>query len=111
MAKLPGSESAIIDERKITAYLLNRQHPLGGPKAAFFESFGFFADDWRLLRDALAAHARDNDIARSHHARHGVVFEIVGPLPAPDGRAPMVLVAWMIRNGEELPRLVTAVPS
>jgi hypothetical protein len=38
MAKLPNAEQAIINEPKITAYLLNRAPRCGGAKAAFFES-------------------------------------------------------------------------
>jgi len=111
MAKLPNVEQAFIDERKITAYLLNRAHPFGSAKTAFFERFGFAAGNWETLRDALLAHANDHEIARSYAARHGQVFEIVGPLTTPDGRHPAVRVVWMIREGEAYPRLVTAVPS
>ena len=111
MAKLPNFDQAIVEERKITAYLLDRGHPLGGPKAVFFELFGFSVANWRLFRDALLAHARANDVARSYRARHGQVHEVIGPLSTPDGRNPAVLVAWMVRKGEDRPRLVTAVPS
>lgn len=111
MAKLPHADSAIIDERKITAYLLDRAHPFGGAKAAFFGRFGFTTEGWQVLRDALLAHAQDHEVAESRHTRHGQVYEVEGPLAAPDGRMPGVRVVWMIRNGEELPRLVTAVPS
>ena len=111
MAKLPNVEQAFIDARKITAYLLDRVHPFGGPKAAFFERFGFAADNWELLRNALLAHAKDHDIARSYAGHYGQVFEIAGPVATPDGRKPVVRVVWMIRQGEAYPRLVTAVPS
>ncbi|MBV1695376.1 MAG: hypothetical protein KGP27_13030 [Hyphomicrobiales bacterium] len=111
MAKLPNIEQAVIDERKITAYLLDRSHRFGGPKARFFESFGFTVDRWIWLRDALLAHARVNDITSSYRGRHGQVYEVVGALPTPDGRNPTVLVVWMIRHGEDQPRLVTAMPS
>jgi len=37
MAKLPNAEQAFIDARKITGSLLNRAHPFGGAKAAFFD--------------------------------------------------------------------------
>lgn len=107
MAKLPNAEQAIIDARKITAYLLNRAHPFGGAKAAFLEHFGFTAENW----EALLAHAGDHEIAHQYEARHGQTFEIVGPLATPDGRNPTVRVVWMIRSGETYPRLVTSVPS
>jgi filamentous hemagglutinin len=111
MATLPNVDRAIIDERKLTGYLLNRAHRFGGGKAAFFERFGFTAGDWKTLRDALIAHARDNEVGNSDTRRHGQIYEITGPLATPDGRNPTVLVAWMIRHGETEPRLVTAVPA
>jgi len=111
MAKLHNAEQAIIDEPKITAYLLNRAHPFGGAKAAFFERFGFVHENWHALRDALLSHADDHEIAHQYEARHGQIFEIIGPLATPDGRNPTVRVVWMVRKGEAYPRLVTAVPS
>ncbi len=111
MAKLPSYELAIIDERKLTAYLLDRAHRFGGPKAVFFESFGYSAENWQVLRDAILAHAGDHEVDQSQPTRHGQVYEVVGPLAAQDGRSPLVRVVWMIRNGEDRPRLVTVVPS
>lgn len=111
MAELPNIDHAMVEERKITAYLLDGRHTLGGAKAVFFERFGFSAADWMRFRDAVLAHARDNDVHHSYDARHGRVYDIVGPLTSPDGRNPLVLVVWMIRSGEDRPRLVTVVPS
>jgi len=111
MAKLPNIDRAIIEDRKITHYLLNQAHRFGGPKAVFFERFGFSSDNWRLLRDALLDHARENDVANTYPGRYGQVYEVIGSIETPDGRNPTILVAWMIRHDEEAPRLVTAVPS
>ena len=49
MAKLPNADRAIVPERKITAYLLCHTHPNGGPKAVFFERFGFRSTEWERL--------------------------------------------------------------
>ncbi|MGE0700692.1 MAG: DUF6883 domain-containing protein [Hyphomicrobiaceae bacterium] len=111
MAKLPHGERASIDDRKIIAYLLNPSHRFGGAKAVFFERFGFTLDDWQGLREALLLHARENEVVSSEEQLHGEMYEVVGPLRSPDGRNPTVLVAWMIRHGEDSPRLVTAVPA
>ena len=41
--KLPNAAHAIVPERKVTLYLLNPAHPIGGSKATFFLHFGFTA--------------------------------------------------------------------
>jgi hypothetical protein len=43
--KLRNYEQAVVSESKITEYLLSDTHPEGKEKAAFFERFGFSADE------------------------------------------------------------------
>jgi hypothetical protein len=62
------------------------------------------------LRDAVIAHATTNDITASYQTRFGTRYEIDGPLPVPDGRAPIVRVVWFVELQENVPRLVTLVP-
>jgi hypothetical protein len=89
---------------------LNARHFGGRAKARFLESFGFRADDWHVLRDAIIAHATANDITASYQARFGTRYEIDGPLPTPDGRTPVVRVVWFVDMVENVPRLVTLIP-
>ena len=48
--KLPNIENAIIEEHKLTRYLLSESHPFGRGKASFFKRFGFNAAlrCWRM---------------------------------------------------------------
>ena len=78
--KLPNAERAVVPERKIVAYLLNPTHPAGGSKAHFFLSFRFNAAHWRELADALAQHARANEVAETEQTPHGVRYVVDGPL-------------------------------
>jgi hypothetical protein len=110
MARLPHLYRAVVAEDKIVNYLLSVRHSSGRAKARFLESFGFSAQNWRALRDALIAHATINDITASHQTRFGKRYDIDGPLPAPDGRAPTVRVVWFVESRENIPRLVTLVP-
>ncbi|MFM9941832.1 MAG: DUF6883 domain-containing protein [Hyphomicrobiaceae bacterium] len=64
-----------------------------------------------ILRQALLDHAAANDVRLTRDTPFGIVFEVNGPLVAPDGRAPFVLIVWMIDSGAQHPRLVTAIPS
>ena len=54
MARLPNSERAILDIRKIEDYCLNPQHPRGRHKARLFrELLGATRIDGPWLRDTL----------------------------------------------------------
>ena len=110
MPRLPHLDRAVVPEAKIVNYLLSVRHAGGRAKARFLEEFGFHIQDWNVLRDAIVAHAAANDITASHQTRFGTRYEIDGPLPTPDGRAPIVRVVWFVESRETIPRLVTLVP-
>jgi hypothetical protein len=110
MPRLPNLDRAIVPQAKLVNYLLNARHSSGRAKARFLEDFGFRARDWIALRDAIIAHAAANDITASHQTGFGTRYEIDGPLPTPDGRAPVVRVVWFVESQETVPRLVTLVP-
>lgn len=110
MPRLPHLDRAVVPETKIVGYLLSIRHSGGRAKARFLEDFGFRGQDWHALRDAIIAHARANDITASYQTRFGIRYEIDGPLPTPDGRAPVVRVVWFVESQEAVPRLVTLVP-
>jgi len=110
MPRLPQVDRAVVPEAKIVNYLLSGSHTGGRAKARFLEGYGFRADRWRVLREAIIAHAKANDITASRQTRFGTRYEIDGPLPAPDGRAPMVRMVWFVELQETAPRLVTLVP-
>ena len=110
MAKLPNADRAYVDPAKITDYLLCPTHPKGGPKCAFFESFGFSPHAPDQLAAALRLHATEHDIVTVRRGVSGLKYEISGPVRAPDGRMPIVRTVWIVRFIETLPRFVTAVP-
>ena len=108
MARLPDAHLAIIEERKITHYLLASGHPAGRAKSAFFQSFGFRTTEWRNLRDALLDHARSARVISVSETQFGKKYILQGSLSAPDGRRPRVRAIWFVAAGETAPRLVTA---
>ena len=110
MPRLPHLDRAAVPEAEIVNYLLSVRHSGSRAKARFLESFGFRAQKWQMLRDAIVAHATANEITASHQTRFGTRYEIDGPLPAPDGRAPIVRVVSFVESQESIPRLVTLVP-
>ena len=106
--KLPGAERAIVRREKIVDYLLSSTHPPG--KEGYFARFGWTPEDWRAFATALIGHARENDVTSTRYTDFGAVYTVDGPLPSPDRRAPTVRSVWVIEDGEQSPRLVTAYP-
>lgn len=108
--KLPNAELAIVPERKVTLYLLNRAHPIGGSKAAFFLHHGFALDQWQVFAERLLRHALENEVVASDENPHGVRYAVDGPLATPAGKSLNIRTAWFIDHGSETPRFITAHP-
>ena len=108
--KLPNCQTATVPEQKIALYLFNPAHPAGGSKASFSLRFGFTADGWRQLAEALLRHARENEVVETEETRHGQRYVVDGPLTAPDGTILNIRSAWYINSGSDAPRFVTAHP-
>ena len=108
--KLPNSDNAYVPDEKITAYLLNNEHPKGQGKAKFFIRFGFSMAQWKQLADALLTHAQMYDIIKTERTPFGTRYVIEGELQTPIDRKPQVRVVWFIENDRTQPRLVTAYP-
>jgi hypothetical protein len=67
---LPNHHQAHVDQRKLTEYLLNRDHPDAKGKSAFF--CGQYGDDWERLRDDLLKHAT-GAVVSVEETRHGTM--------------------------------------
>lgn len=106
--RLPHLHHALVEEQKITAYLLSENRSEG--KAAFFVAHGFTLARWDALRDALLAHAATHEVALVVENPYGVKYIVEGALRTPDGRDPRVRSVWIINAGAHTPRLVTAYP-
>jgi hypothetical protein len=110
--RLPNAENAVIDIEKLRDYCLNPNHPEGKHKArAFHEKLGLERTDAELLRslilEAILKAEAVEQSATKYGRRFFVDFEIqrgVGVI----WYTAVVRTAWMIRNGEDCPRLTTA---
>ena len=110
MARLPNAERAHVERGKITDYLLSLENPAGHSKAVFLFRFGFRADRWEDLAEALRSHCQQNEVTDVVETSFGVQYAILGALETPDGRNPEVLSVWQIDHGSDYPRLITAYP-
>ena len=104
--KLPNGEHAIVDRRKLEEYCLNAHHPRGRNKARVFASVGIHLADADTLREALLAAARNSEAklgtASPYGQRYLVDFDLVR-----NARTVRVRSTWIVRLGEELPRLTS----
>lgn len=108
--ELPGGISLRVDRAKIVEYLLNREHPDGRSKAAFFEPFGFRVEEWEILAEALRSHGRTQRVVDVVESSYGTRYIVEGELATPDGRKPFIRTVWTVEASNAPPRLITAYP-
>jgi hypothetical protein len=109
MTVMPRASDAIVEEGKLTRYVLNPDHPEGGGKAYLFNSLlDIAADDWLYLaaqlKDGLAS---ADPILKVRSTRFGIQYHVVTPVVGRNGNIKPVLSAWEVKTGQP-PRLVTA---
>jgi hypothetical protein len=105
--KLPNGERADLDD-KLGEYVLNPQHEKGRHKARVFASaLGITRDNAEILASALRkAAANSSDAVATGDHGFGATFEISFQFKTEKGSA-RVLSAWIVRKGEDFPRLTT----
>jgi hypothetical protein len=105
--KLPNGERADLGV-KLEDYVLNSLHREGQHKAHVFASvLGITSANAQVLRNALLDAAVSSDHVESKgDSGFGAVYVLRFPLATAQGAA-TVLSAWIIRHGEDFPRLTT----
>jgi len=106
---LPNPDRALVEATKVRDYLLSTEHPVGRFKAAVFASIGYRREDWAILQADLLATARLEAVLQAQ-TPFGQKFEVPAILRGPSGCELAVVVIWLVRRGEDFPRLVTAYP-
>ncbi len=105
--KLPNGARAVVDLNKLRNYCLNPEHRRGCHKARVFAaSLGLTIDHAATLRLALLAAARDNDATPAERDEYGARYMIDFMASGPVGQA-MIRSSWIIRRGEDFPRLTS----
>ena len=95
---------------KLSAYLLNKEHPVGGSKADWFEkALGFTKNNMDDLAEqitfdpAKAVFQKNNGFAD--------LYQQIIPIKGANGRTIEVPFNFAITNGESVPKLVGAIPA
>jgi len=110
VVRVPNADRAIIEPPKLRDYLLSPIHPAGRFKAEFFRQLGYLGANWsRLDRDLRFQHL-SAAVSRVSVTSPGTTYEIRAMLRGPSGFRSGVVSVWMIRSGQEHPRLVTVYP-
>ncbi len=105
--KLPNAARAIVDIEKLRDYCLSESHPRGKHKARVFATaLGLTANDVLELRDALLSAIRAEEAVAGERDQYGQRY-IVDFSMRRQGRKAVVRSAWIIRRGEDVPRLTS----
>ena len=105
--KLPNGDKAVVEDAKLIDYCLNPNHPRGRHKARIFEAvLGITRLHAALLRHALLAAAANEDATEGEADQFGCRYIVDFDLEGPTGSG-RIRSAWIVRAGEDYPRLVT----
>lgn len=106
--KLPNGACAVVDIEKLRDYCLSSQHPEGRHKArVFLSALGMVSSDAAGLREVLlSAAVVNNDVSMMNADKYGCRYSM-DVVVRWDSREALVRSAWIIKTGEEFPRLVS----
>jgi hypothetical protein len=106
--KLPNGARAVVDIEKLRDYCLSAQHPEGRHKArVFLSALGMTNSDADKLREILlSATALNDEVALTSTDEYGQRYSL-DVLVAWGRREALVRSAWIIKTGEDFPRLVS----
>lgn len=95
---------------KLNRYLLNKEHPVGGSKANWFEqALGFTKENM----DDLACQITfdPNKAVMTEITQYGTKYNQTIPITGANGRTIDVTFAWMKSVDDDVVRLITAIPT
>lgn len=105
--KLPNSENAVVDMRKLLDYCLSPDHPRGRHKARVFAArLGFGAANADVLRDLLLSAVATLDAVPTRSDNYGQRYTIDIVVMRPTENV-TVRSCWIIRAGEDFARLTS----
>lgn len=99
VVQLRNAHLAVVERRKLLAYILNVAHPDNGGKAQFFGSLGFTRENPELLVDALRAVAQTGEVVAMDESTHGEKYVVDGRVSSQLRR---VAYSWCGRCGSSI---------
>jgi Domain of unknown function (DUF6883) len=105
--KLPNAERAFVDIAKLRDYSLNAEHKEGTHKARVFAAaLGLGPGNAEWLRAKLLNIARSEDCRLGRKTDYGQRYLIDSEL-SHERKSAQIRSVWIIRKGENSPRLIT----
>ena len=105
--KIPGAAQAVIDTRKLAEYALSLEHPRGRHKARVFQSaLGVSMGDAAELEMRIREAVTEEDCTVGERDRFGQRFTVDFRWTR-QGRTATVRTTWIVRAGEDFPRLTS----
>ena len=104
---LPNLEKCIIDLRKLSDYVLDLENARGRHKARVFKSsLGFTKENARELKIAILTAIRETECVAGESDFYGQRYTADCKISTEIGEA-TVRTGWIVRRGEDFPRLTT----
>ena len=110
MKRLPNADKAIIEDSKLTEYILSPVHPIGRFKAAFFRRLGYTLTNREAFEQQLKKLALSENISKTEDIYYGKKYIIKGEIESQSGKSVKVITVWVILKDEDIPRFVTVYP-
>ena len=105
--KLPNAARAVIDIEKLRDYCLSESHPRGKHKARVFESvLGLTANDVTELREGILSAIQMEEAVAGERDEYGQRYLVDFSMKRQDREA-VIRSAWIVRQGENVPRLTS----
>jgi len=105
--KLPNANRAVIEIEKLRDYCLSINHPRGRHKARVFATaLGITSDDAEELRRAILSAVVNKEAAPTEYDEYGQRY-VVDFTMIRQGRRADIRTSWIVRSGEDNPRLTS----
>jgi hypothetical protein len=105
--RIPNANRAVVDIAKLRDYCLNPKHPRGKNKARLFDSLlGLRAEDAERLRGRILEAVITNEALAGEEDDFGRRYSVDLEIARPETSV-CVRTGWIIRTGEDFPRLTT----
>ena len=105
--KLPNSERAVVDIKKVRDYCLRFDHPRGRHKARVFRAaLGLTADNAEELQAVLVDAARTYEAVVTEQDHYGQRYVLDFHVNRKDRQA-WVRSSWIVRREEDFPRFLS----